>query len=231
MSVATRLIIESELPPELPMSRDREDYSRFDPELDSPLLRFYRWQRPALTIGRFQSLEPEREAQLTALDLPVLRRPTGGAAILHNGDLTFSLTGPAELLPGSLLEGHARITRALALGLQRLGISALTGSAGSQARPLNCFDASTPADLRVVTAPAPAGAKLIGTAQVRRRKAFLLQGMIYLRVDAELMRSVFGAGAPIADLTQLLDTDPDPDKVANALAAGFADELGLDLRL
>lgn len=203
------------------MRRDQEYYSAYEPGVDLPLLRFYTWSEPCLSLGRFETLTPESEARLQALKLGWVRRPTGGSAILHGGDLTFSLVGPSDWLAGSLLAGHAQMTLALSRGLAQLGIQADAGSEPAQKAPGHCFAVSTPADLRVK------GQKLVGTAQVRRRKAFLLQGMLYLQADQSLFRQVFSEQAPLTDLSELMDSQPDPERVISALTAGFSAAFGL----
>lgn len=204
------------------MRRDRDYYSAFEPESDRPLLRFYTWSPACLSLGRFESPDADLLSQLEQLGLDSVRRPTGGAAILHAGDLTFSLIGPTEWLSGNLLEGHARLTRALALGLEQLGIQADAGLESAQKHPGHCFAVTTPADLRVK------GQKLIGTAQVRRRKAFLLQGMIYLQADQALLQAVFGAQSPLADLQSVLGHVPETNLLIQAFSAGFSEVFGLE---
>ncbi len=204
------------------MRRDRDYYSAFQPESDRPLLRFYTWSPACLSLGRFENPDLEQMRKLAQLGLESVRRPTGGAAILHAGDLTFSLIGPTEWLSGNLLEGHARLTRALALGLSQLGIQADAGQEAAQKHPGHCFAVTTPADLRVK------GQKLIGTAQVRRRKAFLLQGMIYLQADQALLQAVFGTRSPLADLQSLLGHLPETQTLIEAFRAGFSEVFGLE---
>ncbi|MEZ0368221.1 MAG: biotin/lipoate A/B protein ligase family protein [Candidatus Sericytochromatia bacterium] len=205
------------------MQRDQQYYSRFDPQKALPLLRFYTWSEPCLSWGRFQQPTPALTARLQALNLPAVRRPTGGGAILHAGDLTFSLVGPSSWLPGNLLQGHALISRALVAGLHRLGIEADAGGALQRQQPEHCFASITPADIQVSLG------KLVGTAQVRRRQAFLIQGTIYLNADRGLLQALFGAAEPpLADLAQLLGAPPAPERVIEALSHGFASVLGLD---
>lgn len=209
------------------MQRDQQDYSRFDASQTTPRLRFYAWSEPTVSLGRFQQPAPDFAARLAELGLPSVQRPTGGRAILHAGDLTFSLIGPPDWLPGSLLAGHALFSRALAHGLAHLGLIAGAGSeSASRNQPVHCFASATPADLLV------AGGKLIGTAQVRRRQAFLIQGTIYLQADHALLRALFGepseTRSQLLDLAQLLGQPPNPAQVAQALAAGLQEVLNLD---
>ncbi|MGV3524262.1 MAG: lipoate--protein ligase family protein [Candidatus Sericytochromatia bacterium] len=205
------------------MARDQAFYSAFDPERDQPLLRFYTWTRPTLSLGRFQTLSEPETARLQALEIPVVRRPTGGQAILHAGDLTYSLVLPASVLPGAVSASHARISAALARGLAQLGIAAELGTGNAAYRAhSHCFATVSPADLHL------AAGKLVGSAQVRRRKAVLQQGMLYLQADQALLAAVFGAATPVCDLAGLLGTAPAVESVVAALKSGFAAEFELD---
>ncbi|PKL74804.1 MAG: hypothetical protein CVV27_18620, partial [Candidatus Melainabacteria bacterium HGW-Melainabacteria-1] len=211
------------LPGSVQMERDQKVYSDLEPGRDPALLRFYTWSEPCLSLGRFETLAPDIEARRRKAGIAAVRRPTGGSAILHAGDLTFSLVAPSDWLPGSLLQGHQRITAALSRGLAELGIDTCSGeSAPRHAYPHgdpHCFVQTSPADLRV------GGHKLLGTAQVRRRKAFLLQGVIYLQANPELFANVLGADARIQDLAGLLGQPPATETVIKALTAGFSAEL------
>jgi lipoate-protein ligase A len=196
------------------MERDRLFYSQFHPQHDKARLRFYGWPAPTLSIGRFQKLSSELETRLQALQIPSVRRPTGGSAILHAGELTFSLVAPADWLPGSILASHALITQAVKKGLAQLGIQAEQGLQSSPGQPeANCFARISPADLAVQNHHA----KLVGTAQVRRRQAFLMQGMLYLEADQALMQEVFENSEPTLDLKTLLGYRPEPARVAETL--------------
>lgn len=203
------------------MLRDQHYYSQFDPEQSRPKLRFYTWSEPTLSIGRFQKLEPTLEAQLHQLNIPVVRRPTGGAGILHAGDLTFSLVLPARVMPGSILQTHEWITDTLQKGLNNLGLdckrSQPAPSAQTAHRQANCFEDLSPADLSVTYAGDLR--KLIGTAQVRRRQAILVQGMFYLQTPTLLLQQVFGEDtANVLDLQTLLGYVPDHSTLIDALS-------------
>lgn len=214
------------LPGHEQMRRDQHYYSCFDPSRDLPLLRFYTWQSPTVSLGRFQTLTPEWAERLQSLGLPTVQRPTGGKAILHAGDLTFSLIGPLTWLPGNLLTGHALIRQALQTGLQQLGIDSTGGlSPARRQQSEHCFATATPADIQ------SHWGKLVGTAQVRRRQAFLVQGTLYLEANRPLLQAVFsglsGSGEPsdpdseIMDLAQLLGKVPTQHQVITSLADGF----------
>jgi lipoyl(octanoyl) transferase len=155
-----------------------------------PILRFYGWQPACLSIGYAQKAEREIDFEGCAkLGINWVRRPTGGRAILHEmGELTYSLVASENdpMLSGNLLNSYRKISEALLAGLTNLQVSAQAATAENaksasfnQAYSAACFDA--PGAYEVTFE----GRKLIGSAQARRRGAFLQQGTILLSVDVE----------------------------------------------
>src|SRR5437868_13718107 len=92
---------------------------------DETVFSIYGWSRPTLSFGRNQ---PARELydreKIQAADIDVVRRPTGGRAILHHREVTYSVTAPIATV--SLRETYASINRTLRTGLSRVGVSAVT---------------------------------------------------------------------------------------------------------
>jgi lipoate-protein ligase A len=138
-----------------------------------PTLRFYQWQPAAVSLGRHQPASDIDLQRLQALGWGLVRRPTGGRAILHTDELTYSLSGPAThpLFQGPVLNVYNRISQGLLLGLQRLGVQAIKAP-GSQrtARDVSaaCFEVPSAYEISV------GRKKLIGSAQ-RRAQGFVLQ--------------------------------------------------------
>lgn len=141
-------------------------------------LRLYAWARPTLSLGRHERargvIDPDAcEAEGVA----VVRRPTGGRALLHHREVTYSVAAPATL---SLAQSYAAINALLLDALARLGISA--APATRRARPLRpegaaCFAEPSAGELVVD------GRKLVGSAQVREDGALLQHGSILLADD------------------------------------------------
>lgn len=159
-----------------------------------PTLRFYQWSPAALSLGYHQRRWPEHWRHLHWQDRPVelVRRPTGGRAVLHQGDFTYSLTLP--VIPGRQRALYQKICDGLVAAWQTLGVLLQYGTAGREYRHQpNCFALATPADL--VT---PSGYKLVGSAQVRRDRALLQQGTFRLWPDPALHQAVFGEPLPAA---------------------------------
>jgi len=164
-----------------------------------PVLRFYTWSEATISLGYHQRHWP---AHWQALSLPLVRRPTGGRAVLHQGDLTYSLISPN--LPGSRQQVYRHLCQFLRQGFANLGITLDYGKTQPKAhRTANCFALATTADL--VT---PTGAKLIGSAQLRRDHSILQHGSIVLRPDRCLWTRVFGGPPTLAPLPTRLATLP-----------------------
>jgi len=161
-----------------------------------PTLRFFGWQRPTLSIGIMQGVEAVRLDVCKERDIPLIRRPTGGKAVLHQHELTYSLVGSDHdpLLSGNVVESYRKISGALLAALASLGVQAELAPPGSYLatsrsdHPAACFE--QPADYELSVG----GRKLIGSAQARRRGALLQQGSILLAVDLPLLVSVLNYG-------------------------------------
>lgn len=168
------------------MARDREIY-QLAQTTGQITLRIYQWQRPTLSVGRFQTLPPELVTRAAQLGIPIVVRPTGGQAILHAGDLTLSLAAPSSAGLGTQIrDTYFLISQALIRGLSHLGIMAEQSPIDSPYRHLNhCFAAVTPADIHWQ------GHKLVGSAQTRSRRAFLQQSAIFLAPDRPLLQALF----------------------------------------
>jgi lipoate-protein ligase A len=145
-----------------------------------PTLRFYRWQPACLSLGYTQRV---REVDFDRLDThgwDVVRRPTGGKAILHVDELTYSISLPQNhpLVSGDILTSYRRLSRALLTGLEKLGLAAETAPVVKQevSSPV-CFETPSAYEITVE------GRKLIGSAQVRRQKAVLQHGTLPLYGD------------------------------------------------
>lgn len=153
-----------------------------------PTLRFYTWDPVAISLGYHQRRWPPMWQHLTWQGKPVelVRRQTGGRAVLHQGDLTYMVVTSG--LPQRRLEAYQTLCQFLIAGWRTLGFELHYGSAGrGYIHNPNCFATSTGADLVLSD-----GYKLIGSAQLRRNGAILQQGSMCLESDAELYQQVFG---------------------------------------
>jgi lipoate-protein ligase A len=152
-----------------------------------PTLRLYSWEPACLSIGYAQPFADVDTKQLNLKRWQVVRRPTGGRAILHIDELTYSMIGAFSepRLAGSVLESYQRLSTALLTALQTLGISAQalakekSSTASINPNPV-CFE--VPSDYEITYQ----GRKLIGSAQARRKEGVLQHGSLPLFGD--LMR-------------------------------------------
>ncbi|NJO41533.1 MAG: lipoate--protein ligase family protein [Cyanobacteria bacterium CRU_2_1] len=152
-------------------------------------LRFYTWYPAAISLGYHQRRYPEFWQRLTWEGQPIelVRRPSGGRAVLHQGDLTYAVI--TSDIPGNRMQVYQTICEFLIRGWRSLGIELHYGQAGrGYIHNPNCFGTATGADL--VSA---IGTKLIGSAQLRRDGAILQHGSMQLESDPELFHRVFGS--------------------------------------
>ena len=164
-----------------------------------PTLRFYTWNPPAISLGYHQKEYPS-DWQKYHLDL--IRRPTGGRAVLHQGDLTYAVVTSAKR--GKRLEVYQHICQFLIEGWRSLGVDLHYGDATKEyIHDPNCFATATNADLITVT-----GEKAIGSAQLRRGKAILQHGSMMLSTCKDLFTQVFAQPAP-GNLLDLITVSED----------------------
>jgi len=153
--------------------------------LDRPLVRVYGWSEPTVSLGGFQRLADARAAAVIA-GLPLVRRPSGGGAIVHGTDLTYAVAVPrGHAWGGDPQALYDAFHEALAAELRDRGVTAerhpgRDRAAGDEERLL-CFDRRARGDLIVRTAGGgPDGDKILGSAQRRLRAAVLQHGSLLL---------------------------------------------------
>ncbi|MBX9948305.1 MAG: lipoate--protein ligase family protein [Candidatus Obscuribacterales bacterium] len=147
-----------------------------------PTLRFYGWAPPAVSIGYGQKLPPKAQEKIVERGFDVVRRPTGGRAVLHLDELTYSFVGSGKNLGSSVIESYKKICQALILGFKNLGVDVEIGKGQTASNQMHdCFTATTTADLHYK------GKKIVGSAQLRRHDALLQHGSILLCQEQELM--------------------------------------------
>jgi lipoate-protein ligase A len=145
------------------------------PQESRPTLRFYHFEPPALTIGRFQPLRHVNLDACARRGIDVVRRPTGGKAILHRDDFTYSLIVPPSAgMSDSVEESYAMICRGIIGALALLGVeAALVPRTPYRLDSLHaCFSSPAAADLAVN------GRKLCGSAQTRKNGSILQHGTL-----------------------------------------------------
>ena len=182
------------------------------------VMRLYEWSRPTLSLGRNQTARGHYDLERArAAGVDIVRRPTGGRAVLHHRELTYSVTAPAAAL-GAHRESYARINRLLLAALRALGVeAAVAGRTGRALGPglAPCFDLPGAGEL---TAD---GRKLVGSAQWRDAAALLQHGSILVEDDQALATALLrapGAAPPAAAaLRALLGRAPTVSDLAAAV--------------
>ncbi|MEM1253772.1 MAG: biotin/lipoate A/B protein ligase family protein [Cyanobacteria bacterium P01_H01_bin.21] len=161
-----------------------------------PVLRFYTWQPIAISLGYHQYHYPDSWHTLRWHGQPIdlVRRPSGGRAVLHQGDLTYSLVTSGHR--GRRRDIYAYLCRFLVEGWHQLDVPVHLGAEQRYQRSANCFGTSTAADLVMNN-----GYKLVGSAQLYRDHCILQHGSIRLQPDPYLVKTVFGT--PIIPPTAL----------------------------
>ncbi|HEU4630767.1 MAG TPA: lipoate--protein ligase family protein [Gemmatimonadaceae bacterium] len=185
------------------------------------LARVYTWARPTLSLGRNQTAAGlYDEARAAALGVDVVRRPTGGRAVLHHRELTYAVAGPAA--GESLRAAYDRVTRLLTVALQALGAGVRQAvPAGRAPAPTlaPCFELPTRDELVLD------GRKLVGSAQWRDGGAFLQHGSILVDDDqgliARLARRPLPPVPPPATLREALGRAPAAAELRDALLAAI----------
>ncbi len=212
-----------------------------------PTVRVYAWEPPTVSIGHSQRAGDELDlAAVARAGFGVVRRPTGGRAVLHAGELTYSVAGRAGEPPlgNTIMESYRAVALALVAGLGPLGVEAdlaqlaasPRGRGGGASPP--CFVSAGRFEI------VAAGRKLVGSAQRRTGNAVLQHGSLLidgtharlvdvLRLDDEGRRSRLRRllAAKTTDLETVLERPVAFDEVARAIRSGFEIAWGVELAL
>ncbi len=211
-----------------------------------PILRVYTWSRPSVSVGYFQNVMDDFNLTLCKeRGWPLVRRLTGGRAVFHDHELTYSILLPRSYppLPSGLLGSYRYLSQGLLLGLRELGVEpelvALKDTKrerrGSALKSPDCFDSPSWYEITI------GGKKIVGSAQRRTPYGILQQGSILISIRRfrefhELFRShpdKMGAGGPYAEgsnmtsLEELLRNECPVGRVKQALLQGFRDAYGI----
>ncbi len=186
-----RLILDPPLSGKENMEKDlelMEDVSSGD---CPPILRLYRWSPPAVSLGYFQ--DENEVVDLGACEkagVDVVRRPTGGRAVLHDHELTYSIIVPEThpfINKGGVMDAYRAISRGIVTAFTLLDIVASItpeGEAQAGLAPGSCFDTPSAYEIKVK------GKKVVGSAQLRRDGIVLQHGAIIFKLPVELYQKV-----------------------------------------
>jgi len=206
----------------------------------APTLRFYAWEPPCLSLGYTQPLADVDLEQLSARGWDVVRRMTGGRAILHTDEMTYSMIASPEhpLMHGYVLDSYLRISHGLVAGLRRLGIDAQEAPGTNRAGPdvsAACFE--VPSAYEIIAGDR----KILGSAQARRSTSVLQHGSLplagdltrvvdCLRFEDEAERHALRASLAghAATVEELLGQAVTVEQAVEAMIAGMAEALAID---
>lgn len=184
------------------------------------VVRVYSWSEPTLSFGRNQKTAGYDRNGLASAGMAVVRRPTGGRAILHHREITYSVTAPVDPA-GSVADEYSWINALLVRALASMGvaaeIAALAGRAPApDANP--CFAATTAGEITV------GGRKLVGSAQYREAGVMLQHGSVLVADDQAMVSALSGSDRPPqpATLHDALGRAPQPRELYEALGAVMA---------
>lgn len=219
-----------------------------------PTIRFYQWSPPAVSLGYFQDLKKEIDVDACKnLGIDIVRRPTGGKAVLHDKELTYSfiIKENHPLVNDSILETYKKISGGIIRGLSYLGITAelvplreklKNSSSGNEIKSKIshsdiksiCF--SVPSQYEVQAE----GKKIVGSAQVRKREIVLQHGSLLIELEKDKLFSVFSFPSvqirerlkirfKATSLEEILKRKINFSELSEILPGGFEEEFGVRL--
>lgn len=208
-----------------------------------PILRLYSWQPFCLSLGYAQPFADTDLEALTEHGWDLVRRPTGGRAILHGDELTYAVIGPLtnQHLRGGVLESYQHLSQGLVQALKNLGLSPAVAPDSARLDEVQrsnpvCFEMPSAYEITA------GGKKLIGSAQTRRLGAVLQHGTIPLTGDITRVCQVLSFASPsdrraaavalsqrATTISQILGREVSWQEAAEAVKNGFSKALGLSL--
>jgi lipoate-protein ligase A len=231
-----RLILSPEKPGAWNMAIDEAIMDQVKAHNSPPTIRLYRWFPPCLSLGQSQPISDVNIEKLNQLEWDIVRRPTGGRAILHTDELTYAVIAPTSnpLVTGTLLESYQRISDALVFAMHIMGVPA---HASQNNPPVQINDLSKPVCFEVPSSYEIIcnNKKLIGSAQLRRDELVLQHGAIPLFGDITRIALVLSSTTPEKEITirtrisnhattleEILSKRVSWDTCASAIQEGFS---------
>ncbi|MFC1729224.1 biotin/lipoate A/B protein ligase family protein [candidate division KSB1 bacterium] len=200
-----------------------------------PVLRFYSWNPPAVSLGLNQTNEALNRSEFQKRGLDLVRRPTGGRAVYHGNEITYSVIIPEKnlLYSHTTHELYCMISKALAFGLKHAGIDAeiMRNKSGDAVRAksnLECFSSTARYEIKYN------GRKLVGSAQRRMASAVLQHGSVLLENSQEILKNLFnGKKQPNGSKrykddninSDIVSANLDRHTIIDSIVRGFENEL------
>ena len=203
-----------------------------------PTLRVYRWHPPTLSIGYFQSLERDIcQKRCSELGVDVVRRLTGGRAVLHHDELTYSVVASERYgLPKSITHSYKLLSEGLIAAYRILGLEVCLAPHPRESSSAACFTSAGLADLTFQ------GRKIAGSAQFRKGDTLLQHGSLPISLDAQLFLSILKFPSTsvrdkalatfsqkVTGISEILGSQIGWQELRQALFKGFQKALGIKL--
>jgi lipoate-protein ligase A len=192
------------------------------------ILRVYSWDPPALSTGRNQPHEGFNLALCEELGIDIVKRPTGGRALFHQGEITYSLVVRADILPGgnSVRESYKDISGALIKACEYIGVKNISISSSREPYTASraCMAISTGADLEIE------GRKIAGSAQLRKKGYIMQHGSILLNQDFALAARLFNVppdSLKCINLSSIINPLPVYDELADIIKEAFKKQFNI----
>ncbi|MBW2975711.1 lipoate--protein ligase family protein [Candidatus Woesearchaeota archaeon] len=151
-----------------------------------PVIRFYRWKPAGLSIGYFQSIKDFNLKEIKKQKVGLVRRLTGGNAVLHDKELTYSFIISEEHMPKSIIESYKKISNGLMHGLRNLGLKAVMNKDVKKSRKSAvCFNDPSWYEILIDKK------KIVGSAQKRVDRKLLQHGAVLIDIDVDKYCSLF----------------------------------------
>jgi lipoate-protein ligase A len=205
------------------MAIDEAIFKAYINGISPPTIRFYRWNPGAVSLGYFQN--PFTDINLKYCrenNIDVVRRITGGYAVFHDKELTYSLISSVNnnIFQGSVFNSYQIISMCIIEALKKLDINAELVKKGGKGPLLsgNCF--SNPSKYEILLN----GKKIVGSAQKRFKNNFLQHGSIIMDMDYKVLSSIFNYKIERVSL------NIDYESLSNALKESFQEILGFKLK-
>lgn len=216
------------------MALDEAIADRLRKDNAPPTLRLYGWDMPSVSLGCFQRASSINIHYCRANNIPVVRRPTGGRALLHGDELTYSVSArtDAELFTKGLLDSYRQISAAFITALYTMGIHAEAKKKREKGRVLArsplCFRSTSYGEILINKK------KAIGSAQKRWKEALLQQGSIPYACNEKAMPAIFGEEETTslhAIMTGIKEELPefDEDRFKKIIVCSFEETFGIRL--
>lgn len=231
-----RLLDTGALPASLNMAVDEALLLFHVPGKSQPTLRFYQWSPPAVSLGYFQKRHAIDIPACRELGLDVVRRATGGRAVLHENDLTYSVVADSgQGIPSSLDAAYRMLCKGLLAGFRLLGFEAEPGREKARSSQADiCFVSAAVGDIVYQ------GRKFVGSAQKWQGPSLLQHGSIILEPQEKTWTAIIKTisreslreklKSRVVSLREILGRRIEPDELKQAIRAGMAEALQVEFQ-